>query len=244
MDKIPKLFTLNTLCTVVIISFIAITIAACNASGVVTPANNNTKLLVVNTSPDAGPIQAFLNNIQLGNSTAALANRTYFKFLVAPTYNSVGTGSITLQLKTDHQVNLTTDTVTITGNVNYSIFLTGLLSVDSLKTIFLIDTAALPALGRGKVRFLNASPRSSAMDLYINGTKGFSSVAYTKATKFIEVPAGIYSFVITPAGSTTNTILTLPSITIQDGRLYTLYTKGLIGRVDSAAISLNIVANK
>lgn len=182
--------------------------------------------------------------MQLGNSTAALANRTYFKFLVTPTYNSIGTGVITVQLKTDHQVNLTTDVDTIAANINYSIFLTGLLSVDSLKSIFLRDTSSAPVLGRGKVRFLNASPRSSAMDVYINGTKGFSAIAYTKYTQFIEVPAGTYSFKITPAGSTTNTILTLPSVTIQDGRLYTLYTKGLIGRVDSAAISLNIVTNK
>lgn len=59
INKMPKLLTLNTLCIVIAMAFIAVMVVACNANGVVTPSNNNTKLLVINTSLMPGPYKPF-----------------------------------------------------------------------------------------------------------------------------------------------------------------------------------------
>lgn len=227
-------------------AFIAQVLQGCNNGDSAVNPTSSTKLQVINTSIDAGPVAMFINNYQLGKgSDYTIALRTYFRYASTPVYYGVGTGLLTLQLRTPVlNTNLSNDTITTVSNKSYSLYLLGLNSIDSLSTILLNDNSILPALGNGKIRFLNASPRTPALDVYVNGTLGFTKVKYQGVTNFIEVPAGVYDFKLTANGAPTSILTDLPRITIQDGNIYTLYSKGLVGRIDTAAISLNLVTTK
>jgi hypothetical protein len=210
----------------------------------VNPSGSTTKIVVVNTCPDVGPLGLFVNTYQLGNNTGTLAQRTFFRYSTPPVYYSIGTGALTLQLRTDHNLQYTTDTITTLANKSYSLFFTGLAAVDSVSTLLINDDLTLPPLGRGRMRFINLSPRAPALDVYVNGAIGFSKTAFKKVAPYIELPAGVYDFKLTVSGGATSQIADLPLVTIQDGKVYTLYSKGLIGRTDTAAISLNVITNK
>lgn len=228
------------------VALVALALQACNNSGSVSPAGSTTRIVVVNAIPDIGPLALLLDNAQLGGTTVAVASRTYFRYTSTPTYYSIKSqDSIVFQLQT-YPIKTITKLGTIQStrpNTGYTLFLTGLASTDSLASIFTTDTAALPSLGHGKIRFINASPRTPELSVTINGSTGFSKIGFTKVSNYIEVPAGMYEFKMTASGAPTNVLNTVSRVTILDGKLYTLYTKGLVGRTDSAAIGLNVITN-
>jgi hypothetical protein len=133
------------------------------------------------------------------------------------------------------------DTV-LKNNVRYTLFVTGYFANKSIIPILTVDTSSLPTVGRGKIRFVNASPGSGGLDITANGTIAFANSTYPKVSKFTELPAGNYDFKVFPNGST-NLILDFPGITVQDGKIYTMYTHGIVGRVDSAAFGLGVINN-
>jgi len=221
-------------------------LTACNNNNSVSPAGSTTQIVVINAIPDIGPLALLLDNVQLGGTTAAVASRTYFRYSATPAYYSIKSqDSIVFQLQA-YPIKSITKLGTIRStrpNTGYTLFLTGLSSVDSLSSVFTTDTAALPSLGRGKIRFINASPRTPELNVSINGSPGFSKIGFTKVSNYVEVPAGTYEFKLTANNAPATLINTLSRVTILDGKLYTLYTKGLVGRTDSAAIGLNVFTN-
>jgi len=60
----------------------------------------------------------------------------------------------------------------------------------------------------------------------------------------VQMPAGIYDFKIYATGAPGSVLVDVPLITIQDGRLYTLFTYGLTGRTDTAAIGAKVITNR
>jgi hypothetical protein len=81
------------------------------------------------------------------------------------------------------------------------------------------------------------------LDVYANGTLGYKSQGFKAVSKYQELPAGVYDFKIY-AANTTTVYADLPNTTIQDGRLYTVYARGVIGRTDSAAFAASIITNR
>lgn len=240
----PKPFAL--FCIMPGFVFMMYVLASCNGnSTTVSPSSSTTKLVVINASPDVGPIQAYINTYVLGITTGTSAQRTYFRYSTTPVYYSIGTGLLTLQLRTENsKIQYSSDTVTTVSNRGYSLFMVGLAAKDSITSLLVKDDPTPPALGKGRMRFINVSPRTQGMDVYVNGALGFTKIAYKGISPYIELPAGIYDFKMTATGSAANGLADLPRITIQDGKVYTLYSKGMVGRIDTAAIGLNIITNK
>src|SRR3984893_3769480 len=128
--------------------------------------------------------------------------------------------------------------------LKYTLYITGNVANNSLKQIFTVDTATLATVGRGKVRFVNASPTGTGgLDVTANGTLAFSNVVYLNYSKFIELPAGNYDFKINATGSP-NILKDMPAVTIQDGRAYTLYAYGYTTRIDTAAFNAAMITNQ
>jgi hypothetical protein len=124
------------------------------------------------------------------------------------------------------------------------LFVTGLRADTTVTGIFTIDTSSSSTPGRGKIRFINASPRSMGLDVTANGTLAFTNRTFKSVSKFIEIAPGNYDFIITPTGVPANVLKTIPRVSIQDGKLYTIYSYGMVGRVDSAAFGGGVIANK
>lgn len=165
---------LNNLYLLLALVLIIPVISSCgNAGNVVNPTGTTTKIAIINTSPDVGPIAAFINNIQLGSTSTVTASKTYFRYSSTPAYYSIGSGALTIQLRAYPNTGLTSEIDTIVVNKSYSLFLVGLNSTNSLSTIFTVDTSSVPTQGRGKIRFINASPLTPALDMLANGTTVF-----------------------------------------------------------------------
>jgi hypothetical protein len=232
----------NTYRYMVYVMFMAVmALASCNANsgGVVNPSAATTKISVVNASPDVGPVI-----VAVGGGTRL---GTYFRYPYPSSYYSVSNGPENIQLRDNKNITLITRNDTLAVNTSYSLFLMGInassVSTESLSSMLVADTSSTPALGSGKVRFINVSPRTPGLDVTANGTRIFSSITYKGKSNYQQVPAGIYDFKIYAAGSS-SVLVDVPLITIQDGRLYTLFTHGLTGRTDTAAIGAAVITNK
>jgi hypothetical protein len=214
-------------------------ITACGKTAA-SQAGLNIRYEVLNLSPDLLPVNLFISFKQvnaLGNPFVFNVNPGYFYLPATDTpfqIRSNLTSGITLFSRDD----------ILKPNATYSLFITGSLGDNSLKQIFTVDTASLPTIGRGKIRFIDASPTgTSGLDVYANGEKAFSKIIYPNFSDFVEIPVGNYDFQITTTGQT-NILKDLPAVTIQDGRLYTIYAYGYTNRIDSAAFSAQVITNR
>lgn len=215
---------------------------SCGKTAAVAASSSTTKLCIVDASPDLLPMQIYIGSLQLG---------TVGKFFNYPTitnYYSVFSGEQVIQLRNHNLASVFYVDSVLHDNRSYTLFVTGLASAtlhaDTLTYILTTDYSITPKLGYGKIRFVNASPRTSGLDVTANGTSAFSNIIYKGVSPYIEVPAGIYAFKINATATPASALTTLNNVTIQDGRLYTLYSRGLVGRTDSAAFTVSVVSNQ
>jgi len=82
------------------------------------------------------------------------------------------------------------------------------------------------------VRVIHASPDSPAVDVYLDGEKTVSALAFTQARGYLVVPAGthrvqVFGQSVTPA--TGAALLTMPAVTIPANAQLSLVVEGLFG---------------
>jgi hypothetical protein len=211
----------------------------------------NIRYQVVNLSPDIGPISLYVDFRQYnGLSFFYPQANGYFVLSSVDTPFQVRsspiqlTGSIvTSQIYFPHIDN------TLHPNFKYTLFVYGFLA-DTLHYSLMTDTSGAPPLGYGKVRFFNASPSSGAFDIYANGktSSQLKNLQYGQVSPYVAMPAGNYTFQVYPAGANINSsaagaVGSYPNLTILDGRLYTMYTYGIVGHTDSLAFGIRGIAN-
>ncbi|HEY2580360.1 MAG TPA: DUF4397 domain-containing protein [Mucilaginibacter sp.] len=213
-------------------------IFSCSKSGNASASGTNVQYHVLNLSPDLSPVNLFIDFKQ--------ANASPFVFNIDQGYFYVPSVDLPYQFRSA----LVGGTVlfersdSLKAGLKYTLFIIGNQGNSSVKQIFTVDTASLPAVGRGKLRFVNASPTgTSGLDVFANGTQAFSNVLYTNYSKFIELPAGNYDIQINTTGAS-NVLKDLNPVTIQDGRIYTLYAFGYSNRVDTAAFNAAVITNR
>jgi len=209
--------------------------------------SQNTLYQVVNLSPTVGPVSLYINY--------SIYNNYSFYYPNPSGYFNLSSTQVPFQIRSSP--NQLSGTVVIAGNIitrsdvlapntRYTLFVTGL-AADTITPVFLVDTAPAPPKGRGKVRFLNASPEAPNFDIAANGylDTGFTNIAYNHVSSYVEMPAGNYNFQVYKHGDKTNVLSTLQNVTIQDGRLYTLYSRGVVGHtIDTLAFGLGAIVNK
>ncbi|HEY5328148.1 MAG TPA: DUF4397 domain-containing protein [Mucilaginibacter sp.] len=215
-------------------------ISSCGKQTGASPTGLNIEYRVLNLSPDMGPVNMFISFNQvnaIGNPFVFRADRGYFYLpaIVTPFQFRQATVAATPVLSLNRNDILQ-------SGAKYTLFITG--PYNSLTPIFTVDTDFAPAVGRGKLRFVNASPSATGgLDVYANGTLAFTGTTYKNISKYIELPIGNYDLKINATGSAT-VLNDLPGVTIQDGRLYTLYASGYTSRADSAAFNAAVIINQ
>lgn len=210
------------------------------AAGTVSPATSHISMQVVNLSPDLQPVYLWVGQIQQGTQ--------YYSYPSPSGYISLNNINPPIQIRSANSklsaVNIISiDTVIMHPYFKYSLFITGLRADSTVTSIFTVDTAGPPPAGRGKIRFVNASPRSAAFDVMANDTKAFTNQAYKQVSDYVLLPPGNYDFKITPAGQNT-VISTLPKFTVVDGKVYTLFCRGVANGADSVAFGTGIIINR
>jgi hypothetical protein len=219
---------------------LAFIIISCGKQSSSSPTGLNVQYQILNLSPDLFPVNLYIDakavNL-LTNPFVYNINHGYFYVPSLDTPYQIRTALISgTTLFSRHDI--------LKSGLKYTLFITGASGDHSLAEIFTVDTASAPAIGRGKLRFVNASPTGAAgLDVIANGTQAFSKVLYKTVSKYIELPIGNYDLQVRATGSTF-ILKDIPAVTIQDGRLYTLYSYGYTTRIDTAAFNAAVLTNK
>jgi len=230
----------NVLFLLNLLALVLPSLVSCSKTDTTIPTNSDIQLQVVNLSPDSYPLGLFQNNLRITG--------TNYVFNATPSYFYLNSTAYPLQIRItrgDSLLVFNNDSLKFNNNTRYSLYFIGLFSDNSLKPLYTVDdTASLAPVGKGgKLRFINASPRSNGLDIWANKSLAIKNTDFGKVSNYITLPAGNYSFSAYPTGTSANSLTTLDRITVQDGRLYTLYSRGMIGRTDTASFGLVITAN-
>ncbi|MBU3143484.1 DUF4397 domain-containing protein [Clostridium sp. CF012] len=81
------------------------------------------------------------------------------------------------------------------------------------------------------LRILHASPKSPAVDVYINDILKFKNLPYADFTDYIEVITGEYNVKIYAAGTTTSPVLS-KNLFVPPEKIYTIAAIGLLPNID------------
>lgn len=191
--------------------------------------NDEASVLVTHASPNAPGVDLLVDNSKVNSSPLTFPNNTGYLKVNAGTRNIKvnAAGTSTTVINAD---------IPFTKDKNYSVFAYNQLA--SIGAILVEDNLSVPASGKAHIRFFHLSPGAPAVTVgVLNGTTFtpvFSNRAFeTQATAaanqaFTPVDAGTYTFDVRVAGTSTS-VLNLPGITLQAGKIYTVFARGIVG---------------
>lgn len=193
------------------------------------------KVLVAHASPNAPGVDLLVDGTK--QNTAAL------NFPANTGYLTVNAGSRNIKVNvTGTSTTVIDANVTFEANKNYSVF--AIDSVSKISAIVLGDDLTTPASGKAHVRFVHLCPNAPAVDIAVasSGAVVFPNTAFKSGTAFKPLDAGTYNLDVRVAGTST-VALTLPAITLQAGKIYTVFAKGFLGGTGGQALGAEIIAN-
>ena len=216
--------------------WLLLSLASCSKAGTTSnPLALNIRYQVVNLSPDLLPVNLYIN--------LAPANSHPYYFAQPQGYFYVNSTVMPYQIRSAEysQPTVLNLNESLSSGARYTLYILG--TAAALDTLLTVDTAATPPQGYGGLRFLNVSPTATGgLDVLANNTLAFTDVSYKQPTKYINLPAGNYQLQIEATGTST-VLATQTAVTIQNGRLYTLFAYGYTSRADSAAFNSQVTSN-
>lgn len=190
---------------------------------------------VAHASPDAPGVDLLIDDAVINTAPLEFPSNTGYLEVMPGTRNIKvnASGTTTTVINAD---------LVLAANMNYSIFAVDFLA--DITPIVLEDDLTTPAAGKAHVRFLHLSPDAPAVDITLtDGTIVFGNNEFKQATDFTPLDATTYDLQVRLAGTST-VVLELPNITLEDGKIYTVFAKGSVnGTADKALGASIIVAN-
>ena len=219
-------------------------ISSCGKNSNSNAAALNIQYQIVNLNQGIGSVDLYVNFIKVNSSSYFYPNASGYFYLPSITNPfQIRPGTTLTPGTIAPNYNILTLNDTLKPNTRYTLMLMGL-AKDTVYSIFTADTSSIPTLGKGKLRFVNASPNNlGQITVTANDSTAFAGVPFKTMTKYIELTAGTYDFKMYQTGSS-DVLLDKPNVTIQDGRIYTLYCYGLANRTDSLAFGSGFITNK
>jgi hypothetical protein len=193
-------------------------------------------VLVTHASPDAPGVDLLVNDTKVNSSALNFPGNTG--------YLEVESGSRNIKVNVSGTpTTVINATLTLDKDMNYSVFAVD--SVSKISAVVLTDDLSAPASGKAHVRFVHLSPNAPAVDIAVasSGAVVFGNKSFKEATAFTPLDAGTYNLDVRVAGTTT-VALVLPAITLQAGKIYTVFAKGFLGGTGAQALGAEIIVNK
>jgi hypothetical protein len=106
-----------------------------------------------------------------------------------------------------------------------------------LTAVVATDSTGAPASGMAGIRVLHASPDAPAVDVYLDGTKAITGLAFGEMAPalstggYIDVAAGDHAVKVCATGSTTVCPIDVPQLTLADGHKYTIAATGPLASI-------------
>jgi hypothetical protein len=231
----------------------------------------NSKVLVVNASPDAPALNILVNNVQVGASLGYLGMfNGYFNAAAGPAQlrakaangnigGTLGSNDLLFRAGATNQNNFS-----FTGNTNYTVFITDTLTrpkpttpggsnPGGLQFLVVRDNLAAPAAGMAKVRFFHLAP--GAPPVWVNVAGGatlFANRAYRAVStgsgnnaidyaNFSDVNAGQYDLEVRTGSDSGPVALSVPSVNFEAGKIYTIFARGLVNGAADKALGAGVI---
>jgi hypothetical protein len=197
--------------SILVFAALVTAVISCKKSGDIAPIVKTAFINIVNASADtlnfyqSGTRLNNTSNLYPSGSLAGLVvtvGTQNYQFKKAGSANSLMEVPITIDT-------LATHTLFVAGETADKVFLTKDLVPDTGKSV--------------RIRFINASPATTNVDVYVGTNFAYKNVAFKSETPYITVSAGANALSIYQAGTTT--LLAGGTLTLTSGP-YTLYTKG------------------
>lgn len=198
------------------------------------PQLSNAHVLVVHASPDALGVDLLVDNVKVNSAPLTFPNNTGYLSVAAGNrnikVNAAGTSTSVINANLD-----------FTSDMSYSIFAIDTLA--SIAPLVLQDNLATPASGKAHVRFIHLSPNAPAVDITLtDGTVVFGDKSFGQYTPFTPLNASTYNLQVRVAGTQT-VVLNLPNIVLDNGKIYTVFAKGLVGGSGDMALGAEIIVS-
>ncbi|MGE4214166.1 MAG: DUF4397 domain-containing protein [Anaerotignaceae bacterium] len=175
---------------------------------------------VIHTVPDAPNVDIYANdNIIVSN----LAYGDYTNYLPVPE----GNYEVTLYAAGTKDSPVLSDTLTVNKDSMLTVAAVGNLS--EIEFLEIMDANEEKMAGKSMVRFLHLSPNAPAVDITLpDGTVVFSDTSFEQITPYMDVAPMDYTLQVRVAG-TEDIVLTVPNVTLDADKYYTVYAIGLAG---------------
>lgn len=202
--------------------------------------DENASLMIVNASPNSTAIDASANGSVIV-SNLAYPNNSGYKTVAAGQANIIVT-------QTGTSTQILNGTLGMAANTHYTLYVID--SAHERKATYTQDNLAAPASGKAKVRLLHLSPNAPNVDITVNGSassaftnRSFNDIgSNTTFHNYTEVDAAGLNLQVKLAGSST-VLATIPTITLQAGKIYTLIIKGFVGGTATQALGVEVITH-
>jgi hypothetical protein len=188
-----------------------------------------TDITVVNASADT--LNFYLNGTRQNNSSSIFPAGSVTHLTVpagAQNYQFKKAGSSTILFSVP---------LTLTQKTFNSLYLTGETADKAFNTV---DTLLADSI-LARVRFVHTAPDAGSLDVLVGDTVNFKSRAFKSSSVFLKVGSGQKRVRIFMTGSATAKVDT--TITMQPGRIYTLFAKGLLNGKGNSVFDVGIILN-
>jgi hypothetical protein len=191
------------------------------------------RVMAVHASPDAPAVDLVVDGAVAGTGLAFPGNTTYL---------SVPAGTRNLKVNVAGTATTVIDAnLPVSAGTSYSVFANG--AVSSIGALVVADDLTTPAAGKAHVRFVHLSPDAPAVDVAVTGGPVlFANRAFQQYTAFTPVDAGTYDLEVRPTGATA-VALAIPGVTLQAGKIYTVFARGFLGGSGAQALGAQIIVN-
>jgi hypothetical protein len=186
---------------------------------------------VVNASPDV--LNFYLNGTRLNNTSSIYPAGQSF-------YITVPAGSEDYEFKkAGSSIILFRIPLNLKDTVNNSLYVINGSTGSTFSTIDSLYKDTIPT--DTQIRFANASSDAGLLDVFVGDTVNFKSRAFKTSSVFLKTGSGQKNVKIYQTGAAIPKVDT--TITFEPGRIYTLFSKGLINGKGTAAFGVGIAIN-
>lgn len=178
-------------------------------------------LNIIQATPTTELLDVYVDNTRANGSTD-------FEFGNKIGYLSAYSGNRVFNVtKKNNLTSLKSLQYTLKPNLGYSLFVAN--TLENIELLMLEDDLTKPAAGKAKIRFVNLSPDGGALSLNVNGaaTDLATNKAFKEFSTFETVDVGENITINVKNGTSGAVEATLTAVKLEDGKIYTVYAKGL-----------------
>lgn len=213
---------------------LALTLTGCSDDddNPVAPAQQ-ARVMAVHASPDAPAVDLLVDNAVAGTGLAYPNNTGYANV-------TAGTRNVKVNVTGTSNTVINAD-LALAAGTTYTVFANG--PVASIGALVVTDDLTAPAAGKAHVRFVHLSPDAPAVDVAVaGGPVVFADQSFRDFTAFTPVDAGTYDLEVRLAGTAT-VALAVPDVTLQAGKIYTVFARGFASGSGAQALGAQIIVN-